>query len=242
MSLGSERQVPTEGSLRRGESPILRLAAPKVIAALHACFNFLALNLALLVACLPVLTLPVALDAAASTLERWRGEGEDRVVREFAAAFARSWSLRRALTVGTPLLATGLAAEEVHFFARGGSAGNWISLGFGVAALLVTASAVGYVLVLGVARPAAAPSEVWGLSLRIAAENVLLTGPLFLVELAVATLLVLLDPPLALLGVPLGLVGLLTLTARLGMRRSGIACRGGTPDTSRSGAADASRG
>ena len=61
----------------------------QVMAVLSAIFNCLALNLALLVACLPIVTVPVAFQAGIVALDRWRNEGEDRLVREFVAALAR---------------------------------------------------------------------------------------------------------------------------------------------------------
>ena len=53
------------------------------MAALAALFNFLALNLALLIFSLPVITLPAAVSAATQALDQWRRDGEDQVVREF---------------------------------------------------------------------------------------------------------------------------------------------------------------
>ena len=106
----------------------------------------------LLVACLPVVTVPMALQAATVALERWRVSGEDRVVQEFLAALRSRPPLRTTVTVGTPLAVAVIAAEEVHFFSRGGSPGDWVSLGFGVAALLVALASIGYVLVLGARR------------------------------------------------------------------------------------------
>jgi hypothetical protein len=60
------------------------------------------------------------------------------------------------------------------------------------------------------------------LSVQLAVRNVLLTGPLFVGEFAAAALLLLLNPALALIGVPLGLLCLVRSTADLGVRRSGL--------------------
>ena len=68
------------------ENPVLVSLKGKVVGALTACFNFLVLNLVLLLACLPVVTVPVALQAATVALERWRVSGEDQVVRGFLVA------------------------------------------------------------------------------------------------------------------------------------------------------------
>jgi hypothetical protein len=201
------------------ENLVLVSLKNKAVAALSACFNFLALNLALLVACLPVVTVPVAFQAATVALERWRVSGEDRVVREFLAALRSRPPLRTTVTVGTPLAVAAIAAEEVHFFSRGGTPGDWVSLGFGIAALLVALASIGYVLLLGARQPLMAPSDIWNLSVCLAVRNLPTTGPLFVAEFAATALLLLLDPVLALIGVPLALLCLIRATADLGVRR-----------------------
>jgi len=201
------------------ENPVLVSLRGKVLGALTACFDFLVLNFVLVVACLPVVTAPVAFQAATVALERWRVSGEDRVVREFLAALRSRPPLRTTLTVGAPLVVAAVAAEEVHFFSRGGSPGDWVSLGFGIAALLVALTSVGYVLVLGAREPLMAPNDVWNLSVGLAVRNLLTTGPLFVAEFAATALLLLLDPPLALIGVPILLLQCLRLTALLGIGR-----------------------
>ena len=55
----------------------------RIMVALGSLFNFLLLNLALLITSLPVVTLPLAVVATWTALDRWRCDGEDRVVREF---------------------------------------------------------------------------------------------------------------------------------------------------------------
>jgi hypothetical protein len=202
------------------ENPVLFVLKGRVVAALSGCFGFLALNLVLMVACLPVVTVPVALQAATVALERWRVSGEDRVVREFVAALKSRPPLRTTVTVGTPLAVAAIAAEEVHFFTRGGSPGDWVSLGFGAAALLVALASIGYVLVLGARQPLMAPSDIWNLSVCLAVRNVLTTGPLFVAEFVAGAFLLLLDPALALIGLPVLLLQCLRLTAQLGLRRA----------------------
>ena len=105
------------------ENPVLVSLKDRVIGALIACFDFLALNLVLLVTCLLVVTVPTALQAAMVALERWRASGEDRVVREFLAALRSRPPLRTTVTVGTPLAVAMIAAEEVHFFSQRRHAG-----------------------------------------------------------------------------------------------------------------------
>ena len=84
--------------------------------ALTTMFNFLALNLVLLIASLPVVTLPAAINAATVALDRWRGEGEDSVVREFVTALRSRPPLRTTLLTGVPLAAVVTGLAEVHHF------------------------------------------------------------------------------------------------------------------------------
>ena len=201
------------------ENPVLVSLKGKVVGALTACFNFLVLNLVLLLACLPVVTVPVALQAATVALERWRVSGEDQVVRGFLVALRSRPPMRTTVAVGTPLAVAAVAAEEVHFFSRGGTPGDWVSLGFGIAALLIALTSIGYVLVLGARRPLMAPSDLWNISVSLAVRNLPITGPLFVAEFTATALLLLLDPVLALIGVPILLLQCLRLTAQLGVRR-----------------------
>ena len=202
------------------ENLVLVSLKGKVIGAMTACFNFLALNLVLLVACLPVVTVPIALQAATVALERWRVSGEDRVVQEFLATLRSRPPLRTTVTVGAPLAVAAIAAEEVHFFSHGGTSADWVSLGFGVAALLVALMSIGYVLVLGARRPLMAPGDLWNMSVYMAVRNLPLTGPLFVAEFGSTALLLLLDPVLAVIGVPILFLQCLRLTAQLGIRRA----------------------
>jgi hypothetical protein len=199
----------------------------KMAAALRSCFNFLALNLVLVLTSLPVVTIPVAINAAAIALDRWRDDGEDRVVREFFSALRSSPPLRTTLGVGAPLAAMALATEEVHYFARGGSYVNWVCLGFGVAALVIAMGAMGYVILLSSRNPSAPVPDLWSLCTHLALRNFFVTGPLFVVEIAGAVLLGLADPPLVLIGLPLAFLFLVRLTSNLGARRAGYGARVG---------------
>jgi hypothetical protein len=201
------------------ENPVVAVAARGIVAALRTLFDFLALNLALLVACLPVVTIPLALEAATVAVDRWRVGGEDRVVREFLAVLRSRPLLGSTLRTGVPILATALGIEEVHFFSRGGSPAAWVCLGLGSAALLVLLASLGYVLLLGARNPLLAPNRLWTLSLGLGVRHLAVTGPLFVLELVVGGLAVELDPPLALLGLPLAVLCLLRVTARLGLNR-----------------------
>ena len=207
----------------------------RLMDALAALFNVLALNLMLLIFSLPIVTLPASIAAATQALERWRRDGEDAVVREFLAAFRAQWATRTAL-VGVPLAAAALGVIEVRHFVVGAGAANRLALGFGSVALVVTASALGYVFLLAARGPASdiaadiaagtagdgpRAAEFWTLCIRLGIRNILVTGPLFLLEIAGSAALASIDPPLLLLGLPVLALQLMRLTADLGLRRDG---------------------
>ncbi len=192
------------------------------MAALASVFNFLVLNLALLIASLPVVTLPIAVNAASVALDRWRREGEDRVLREFCTALRSRPPLRTTVLVGIPLAAAALGVLEIRYFLPGADLVAHVGLGLGLAALLITLTALGYVFLLAARGPALPPAEFWSLCARLAVRNLLITGPLFLAEIAGATVLTLVDPPLLLLGVPVLLLYLMKLTAQFGLRKTGL--------------------
>ena len=206
--------------------PLAGLSGTGVMAALASAFNFLVLNLALLIASLPVVTLPIAVNAGSVALDRWRREGEDRVFREFCTALRSRPPLRTTVVVGVPLAATALGVVEIRYFLRrslrGGDLVAHVGLGLGLAALLITLTALGYVFLLAARGPALPATEFWSLCARLAVRNLLITGPLFLTEIAGATVLTLIDPPLLLLGVPVLLLYLMRLTAQFGLRRAGL--------------------
>jgi hypothetical protein len=191
------------------------------MAALAALFNFLALNLLLLIFSLPVITLPAAVSAATLALDRWRRDGEDQVVREFLTGF-RAQLATRTVLVGVPLAAAVLGVLEMRHFAAGAGAASRLALGFGTVALLVTASALGYVFLLAARGPSGSTAaEFWTLCIRLAIRNLFVTGPFFLIEIAGSAILARIDPPLLLLGLPLLALQLMRLTANFGLHRAG---------------------
>jgi hypothetical protein len=229
MSVNSQNQ-PSAGT-----AYLAGILGTRIMAALATMFNFLALNLALLIAALPLITLPVAVNAAMVALDRWRREGEDSVVREFIIALRTRPPLRTTLLIGVPLAAVVTGVAEVHHFIRSDSLTDRVYLGLGLGALLITLAAIGYVLLLTARGPALSPAELspaepspaepspaelWSLCAGLAIRNLLVTGPLFLVEIAGATAVTLIDPALALLGIPLLLLQLMRLTAQFGLRRA----------------------
>lgn len=193
------------------------------MAALAALFNFLALNLALLIFSLPVITLPAAVSAATQALDQWRRDGEDQVVREFLIGFRAGWA-RQSVLVGVPLAAAVLGVIEVRHFAAAAGTASRFALGFGTVALLVTASALGYVFLLAARGPSDNPvngkaAEFWTGCVRLGIRNWLITGPLFLIVIGGAAVLAWVDPPLLLLGLPLLALQLIRVAANFGLRR-----------------------
>jgi hypothetical protein len=208
------------GSITSQASPITGILGTRVMAALATLFNVLALNLALLIASLPIVTLPAAVNAATVALDRWRDDGEDSVVREFIAALRSRPFPRTTAALGVPLAAVAVGVAEVHHFARGASLPDRACLGFVAAALLITVTTLGYVFLLSARDPATPAADLWSLSARLAIRNLLVTGPLFLAEIALVAVPGVVDPALLLLGLPVLLLQLMRLTAQFGLRRS----------------------
>jgi hypothetical protein len=200
--------------------PLLGIFRSRVMAALSSLFNLLMLNLVFLVVCLPVVTVPIAVNGAWTALDRWRAGGEDRVAREFLIAIRSGPVLRTTLLVGVPLAVTALTVEEVHYFIRGDSLGARICFGLGLAAFVIALTSVGYILLFVARRFQGQAGEIWSLAIRLAVRNLFVTGPLFLVEIVVAALLALLDPPLLIIGLPVALFWMMRLTAQFGLRRA----------------------
>jgi hypothetical protein len=195
----------------------------KIMARLTALFNVLALNLAMTVAALPLITAPVAVSAASATLDRWRGQGEDRVVRQFLIEFRRRWSVRTTLGAGVPLVAAVLGLAEIRHFASETTLSGRAGLTLGCGALFVTLAALGYLFQLIADQPGLSPVDLWSLSARLAVRNLLVAGPLSAVPVAGVAILAGRDPAVLLLGLPLFLLHALKLIARPGLRRAGLA-------------------
>jgi hypothetical protein len=208
------------GSIAGQASPIRGVFGDRIMAALATGFNVLALNLALLIAALPIVTLPAAVNAATVALDRWRDEGEDSVIREFISALRSRPFPRTTAVAGVPLAAVAVGVAEAHHFARGAGLPDRVGLGFVAVALLITLTALGYVFLLAARDPAARAADLWSLSARLAIRNLFVTGPLFLAEIAVVTIPAVIDPALLLLGLPLLLLQLMRVTAQFGLRRA----------------------
>ncbi len=189
---------------------------------LESGLNLLLLNTLLLMSCVLVVTAPLAVHCATSALVRWRSDGEGRVVREFFAALRRANAVRTTVVIGVPLLGAGLAGEEVRYFTENDrTAMGQVCLGLGIAALIIVVIGLGYTLVLEARFPSAAASDVWWASMQFGLRNLLVTGPLFLFEITMAAVVLMMDPALVLLGVPIVLLNVLRGTAQRGARRVG---------------------
>lgn len=220
MLMRSDKVAVGRRGTRHGDGGHAGPSGRGIVAGLTTIFDVLVLNLVLLVGTAGIVTLPVTVSATVTALERWRVDGEDRVLREFVAALRSRPLLRGTVAVGVPLLTVVIAGEEVHFFAGRAGLAAHACLGLGVASLVISLASLGYVFVLTARHPSAKPVDLWALCARLALRNVFTTGPLFLVEVGVASFLVLFDTPLVLVGVPVLLLQAMRLTAQLGIRRS----------------------
>jgi hypothetical protein len=194
----------------------------RVMAGLTTLFNAAALNLAMIVAALPVVTAPVAVSAAAAALDRWRNDGEDRVIREFVSSFRDLWSVRTTLGAGVPMAAAVLGLAEIRHFAPEATPAGRAALCLGALALFITLAALGYVFELVTDDPGLPAVDLWSVSARLAVRNLLVAGPLSAVPIAGVAILAGRDPAVLLLGLPLFLLHALRLTARPGLRRAGL--------------------
>jgi hypothetical protein len=194
------------------------LFGTRVFAWLTTLFNALALNLAMIVASLPLITAPAAISAASAVLDQWR-DGQDQVIRQFIAEFRARWSARVTLGTGVPLAAVVLGAAEVRYFALEGTLAGRVGLGLGAAALLITLAALGYVFQLSAGQPGLAPVDLWSRSARLAVRNLLIAGPLSAAPIAGLVVLTVRDPFVLLLGLPIFLLHALKLIARTGLRQ-----------------------
>ena len=192
----------------------------RIMAGLATLFNLAALNFVLVLVSIPIVTLPAALNAASVALDHWREDGEDRVVREFFITLRSASPLRTTACAGIPLAAVAIGVLEIRYFAHRGSVADHLGVGVSLAAVLLTLSALGYVFQLTARHPSLSAVELWSLSARLAARNVFVTGPLFLLEICGAAALIATAPGLLVLGVPILLLQSMRVTALFGLRRA----------------------
>jgi hypothetical protein len=195
----------------------------RIMAGLAALFNVLALNLAMIVAALPLITAPVAVSSASAALDQWRRDGEERVVRQFIIGFRERWSVRTTLGAGIPMAAAVLGVAEIRHFTRDASVAGRAGLVLGGCALLITLTALGYVFQLTGDDRGMSPVDLWSVSARLAVRNLLIAGPLSAAPVAGVAVLAARDPAVLLLGLPVFLLSALKLIARPGLRRAGVA-------------------
>ena len=194
----------------------------RIVAGLTTLFNVLALNLAMVVAALPLITAPAAVSAASAALDQWRLDGEDRVVRQFFIEFRARWSVRTALGAGIPMAAAVVGVAEIRHFVREASPAGRAGLVLGGCALLITLAGLGYVFQLAADDRGLSPVDMWSVSARLAVRNLLAAGPLSAVPVAGVAILAARDPVVLLLGLPVFLLYALKLVARPGLRRAGL--------------------
>ncbi|MGH3298949.1 MAG: hypothetical protein ACRDP7_44870 [Trebonia sp.] len=197
-----------------------RIFGTRLMAALTALFNALALNLAMIVVSLPLITAPTAVSAASAALDRWARDGEDRVVRQFIVEFRARWSAKVMLGVGGPLCVVVLGGIEVRHFAREATLTGRAGLCLACCALFITLAALGYVFQLSADEPGMRPVDLWSLATRLALRNLAVAGVLSVAPAAGLTLLAARDPAVLLLGLPLFLLHAQKLLARPGLRRA----------------------
>ena len=200
-----------------------RILGTRLMAVLTALFNVLALNLVMLLASLPLITMPVAVTAAFAALDRWGRDGEDRVVRQFIIEFRERWSVRTTLAAGIPMAAAVLGLAEIRHFAQEATLAGRVGLGLCAGALLVTLAALGYVFQLIVDEPGLSPVDLWSMSARLAVGNLLVAGVLSAAPIAGVAILAARDPAVLLLGLPVFLLYTLKQIARRGLRRAAAA-------------------
>jgi hypothetical protein len=193
-------------------------------AALTTVFNVFALNAVLVITCLPVVTAPLALQAGIVALDQWRTGAEDRVVVAFARAWRGAPVRHTMLSVGVPLVAAVAACDELWFVLRAthahvGLEAGPIVLGLTVVGLVIAVASAGFVLVLNAARDDLTVTDLWYLSVALAARNVFYATPLLVGEVAVCAWLVARDPSLTVVAVPLLALALVRRTASRGIRR-----------------------
>lgn len=198
----------------RTGAPATSVAArPRLIAVLSAIFNCFALNGLVVLACLPVVTIPASLRAGMIALDRWRGADDDRVARVFGdALIATRWRTVTAAT-GVPIAGALLAGLETQYFAAARGPADAICLGLGICALLICLASVGYAIVLSARYPEMGPVAVWSASVSLAVRHAVGASALLIAELGLLGALLARDPALTVVCVPLGLLALVRTTA-----------------------------
>jgi hypothetical protein len=197
-------------------------AVRRVMDALATIFNVLLLNVLVLLASIPVVTLPLAVRAGWAAWDRWRDHGEDRVAREFWLALRTAPIAQTFGTIGLPLVGIALATTELHYFLNRRSPMAYICLGLAFTLLFIATGVLTFGALLSSRSGQMPTREVLALAIRLAVGNALATVLPSLAVGTVAAFIVVVDPALLLLGVPIAALALIRRLALIGMRRSGM--------------------
>ena len=193
---------------------------------LSAIFNVVVVSMLWSVTSLPLVTLPFSTAAAYDAMHQWSLGTESRVVSSFWRS-AREDIRLRFVSVGVVLLVGIVGACDIGFFLGRVGPLSSACVGIGGTFLLLAVLCLGYVLLLVTRSNLKSPLEVWLGSARLAATNLLITGPLFVLEFGLSAFIAWLDPPLLVIVVPATLLWVLSRTASYGFRRAQRGSRAG---------------
>jgi hypothetical protein len=191
-----------------------------VSAALAAVFNVLALNVALVVASLAVVTIPLAVGAAFEAVYRWRTLDDDQVLRNFGLALRRR-PVKKSLVIGPALLVAILGGAESAYFTHYSGFIALVCVLIGITTAAVAVSVTAY-LCLFLATSDASGQELWRAACVAAGRTVALTTPVLALATAAAVVTGLAVPALAVVAVPVLLLWSWQRTAAWGARRLGL--------------------
>jgi hypothetical protein len=199
---------------------VRRTGPGSVSAALAVVFNVMALNVLLVVASLPVVTIPAGFSAAFETVYRWRALGEDRVLRSFWLSL-RSRPLTKTLAAGPAMVVAMLGGAEIIYFMRYSGFIALVCVFIGIVTSAIAVSFVAY-LCLFLATSVAGYRELWRAAFIATCRTAALTTPVFALTTLVAVVAVLAAPALAVVGVPVLLLWAWQRVATWGAHRLGL--------------------
>lgn len=191
-----------------------------VSAALAAVFNVLVLNVALVVASLAVITVPLAISAAFEAVCRWRALDDDQVLRNFTLALRRR-PVMKSLVLAPAVLVTVLGGAESAYFTgySGFIALVCVLIGITTAAMAVSVAAY---LCLFLVTSDAGYRALWRAALVATGRTVALTTPVFALTTGGAVMAALAAPALAVVAAPVLLLWSWQRAATWGARRLGL--------------------
>ena len=190
---------------------------PGALRALHAVFNVIALNIVWVVASLPLVTIPLATAAAFTAIDSWLSGTDDRVLHSFACR-ARHRPVRTSVLCGLPMCMLGIAVLEISYFAPRPLPVDRMCLGIALSFGIAAAAITGYVLLV-VAKIGAPGPVVWKMASALCPSNLLVTGPLLVLQVFGGIILGYADPGLVAVVVPASVMFLVYQTTSFGLRR-----------------------